>query len=159
MDAMKICVVSPDGNVQARISDRRQTEFSFRPGSFRKYHAQALERQLEGLASLLFVGYQRGYLQVMARESMTVKIAPGDGDGNAEREFLARRNEVAVRGRSSSRQVRVQSIGLLKWRVVVETEALESTEPEFVAQLAEATGDLLRDHAAKITELRAECFA
>lgn len=142
---------SPDDCVSATARGAGQVRISFKRNAYRRYRAAALKRQLEVLATVLWVRYRQHYLEIVAawadrdEESRTT---------DEDRDFQRRLAALQVTGVSAHGRVTLRSRALVSWHVELAGEPVGSlTESEFLAELDSAVAALLADHRAKVTLL------
>ncbi|MCM4083080.1 hypothetical protein [Paractinoplanes hotanensis] len=142
---------SPDGDISATARGPGDVRIGFAPGAYRRYRAAVLARQVEALATALWVRYRRRYLEIVS--SWTYRDEepePTDEDRDFQRQLA----DLQVTGVSARGRVIVRSRALVSWHVEIAGEPVGSlTESEFLAELGSAVAALLADHRAKVTLL------
>ncbi|MEU4219692.1 hypothetical protein [Actinoplanes sp. NPDC026623] len=140
--------VTPDGGISATVTGPGEVRVSFAADAYRQYRAPVLARQLESLATALWVRYRRRYLEIVS--SWTDRDDEPDATDD-DREFQRRLGDLQVVGVSTGGRVTVRSRALVSWHVEIGEEPVGSlTESEFVAELSGAIVALLADHRAKV---------
>ncbi len=142
---------SPDGGISATAQGPGDVRIAFAPDAYRRSRAAALARQLEALATALWVRYRRRYLEiVLSWTDRDEEPEPTEED----RDFARQLADLQVTGVSARGRVIVRSRALVSWHVEIAGEPVGSlTESEFLAELGSAVGALLADHRAKVTLL------
>jgi hypothetical protein len=152
-------VHSPDGQINATVSNRDRVELQFQPHAYRRYDEAALAHQLTRLAAAVWVESERRYRAAVGeatgesfREERLVR-------GSMRRRYYQDLAELEVEGWSSSGWVGIWTLGLLHWNVVIAPGAIRSLkENEFAAEAAEAARSLLASHSMQVHRLKDEHF-
>ncbi|MGH8791727.1 MAG: hypothetical protein ACRDXX_03670 [Stackebrandtia sp.] len=159
LDRMTVKVTSPDGHIKGKLADRDQVSVRFRPGSYVYYTEQALERQLSRLGTLLWTGYQRGYLTVVTEAGGEVLRGPQDAWDASSREFLARRRDVKVECHSPDRTIQLRTVGLSEWTTRIAPGTLDwLSEAGFLEALHAVVPVTVGRYFQKVEALKYECF-
>jgi hypothetical protein len=155
LDTMTIRATSPDGQIQLTFSGGSDITLTFRTGAYARYRERPLESQLARLATGVWTGYRRGYLQAIG------ETAGGDQPSTDERRrrFQDARARMLATAESPRGFVRVEAVGLMRWRVDIRDGALTRlTEQQFVTEANAAAKALLADYAAKMVHLKDTIF-
>ena len=143
----------------ARLANRTQVAFEFRPDTYSRYGERALERQLAQTCRLLWVGYTRGYAAVMDSVGLNFKTRPDQAKTPAERRFLTERTTVVAIGATAKRLVRMKTVGLLTWEFrIVDGLIARTPEKEFLQELHGAAKILMREFNKKMVFLKDDCY-
>jgi hypothetical protein len=156
LDRMVVSATSPDGNVQATVSNYTECRVEFRPMSFARYDEEALAHQLSRLGALTWVAYRRGRTQAFrdSQRLTEVPTPPEDPRLRGYEEALARLDGSGV---SASRVLHIGTIGMAQWTVEITPGALRRLgEASFLAEIHSAIEDLINDRKAKVILLKAE---
>ena len=159
LDSLVVRVTSPDNNIMARLTNRTQVTFEFRPDSFSKYEKSELEKQLAKACRVLWVNYIRGYSEAMEKVGLNFKTKPEDAATPAERRFLTERSQLGAFGNTKKGYIEIKTLGLIKWKVRITDKALtELSESQFLAELHTAGRALMHDFNRKMVFLKDECY-
>jgi hypothetical protein len=144
-------VQSPDGGLTAIAHGRDDIRVSFAVGSYQSYRAGVLARQMEALATLLWAGYRRRYMEVV---TAWADRDEGPESTAEDREFERRLAGLRVVGSSPRGWLTLRSRALVSWQVEIAGDPVGSlSEHEFLAELDGAVRDVLADHRAKLIRL------
>lgn len=159
IDKMNVTVTSPDGNIRATLVNRNRIGLEFRSGAYEAYAKPSIEHQLERLALLLWSGYRKGYNAILndGRSDRPERrtVVPRD---EAQRRFYQAVSEIHVRAKSPSQVVRMQTIGMQRWKVRLSDDALTLPELRFGQEVLQAGGDVLNRFRGRIAQLKEEHF-
>src|SRR4051812_730291 len=108
--------LSPDGDISANARGPGDVRIGFAPGAYRRYRAADLARQLEALATALWVRYRRRYLEIVS--SWTDRDEEPDAT-DEDRDFQRRIADLQVTGASVRGRVIVRSRALVSWYVEI----------------------------------------
>ena len=155
--------VSPDGRIQARISESGEVELSFGPGVYRRYEESALSHQLERLGQLSWIAYDRARTEEL-RVALGRTVEEFAEDLRRPKDKQRQRYDadlaaIEAEGVSPSGWLRIKARGVLRWRVEIERGALRAlTEHEFLAELETALRTLLAGRETQITLIKARHY-
>ncbi|HZE40574.1 MAG TPA: hypothetical protein VE172_17365 [Stackebrandtia sp.] len=151
-----IRVVSPDKNIMVRIHHGLEMDFSFRDNAYDNYHADSLGRQIEGLGTLMWTGYDRAHSRVY-RESMEGNGARFVPTTDPDRiKFGELRQNITADAESPNGWIRLGAKGMMRWRARVhEVVPDQVDEDRFTRELADAFRAVIRANRVKLDKLRA----
>ncbi|MEU4619316.1 hypothetical protein AB0G04_04945 [Actinoplanes sp. NPDC023801] len=154
---------SPDGQIRAMISGALDLRITFSRGTFEWYDEHGLSRQLAGLGTNTWVAWERERREIYRRsQSLTVEEAEQErrarGDSRQER-FAADLRELECEAISPSAALRIRTLGMIDWRVEIESGALRQfRERDFIGEVTAAFASLMRDRERRLILLKAEHF-
>jgi hypothetical protein len=154
---------SPDGNIVARVEGPDDIEVRFRPGAFDRYGEEELAHQIERLAQLCWVAFDRErtekYRQALRLSNEEVAQAEAFPPDERRRHYDEDLNAVRASGTAPSGLLRIQSEALLRWRVQLAPGALRQlNEEQFVAELHAAVRSLFADRMVQITVIKSRYY-
>jgi hypothetical protein len=154
---------SPDGNIVARVDGPDDIDVRFRPGVFGRYAEEELAHQLERLAQLCWVAFDRErtekYRQALRLSNEEVAQAEAFQPDERRRRYDEDLNAVRASGASPSGMVRIESEALLRWRVQVAPGAVRQLGEEgFLAELHAAVRALFADRMVQITVIKSRYY-
>ena len=155
---LTVSAYSPDGNIRARLRGRNLESVGFRPGAYRAYTLVDLTHQLERLATLIYLGRERGVRQIFDQHGVEHHKDPARARDRAEREWLRRAFDITVIGTGPEELVRFKTTGMMNWQCRIDRAALRLDEGAFVDETRSAAFDLLRRNRREEALLRDECF-
>lgn len=145
LSALAVTGASPDGNLTARIRAGEPAELTFRPGTYESYTEPALAHQLARLATLLYLGHERGVQRVMDEAGLHRATNPSQARNDTQRRFLEQVQSVAATGTGPRGLVSFEVAGMASWRCEIAAGTLRQlAEPDFVAEATAAARALLR---------------
>jgi hypothetical protein len=151
LSLLSVEVRSVDGGLIAAARGRDEVQVAFAWDTYGRYRADALARQLEGLATRLWAAYRRRYLEIVAA------WAEHDDEPEStdqDREFQRRLQAMTLVASSARGWVTVRSRALVSWQVEIAGEPVGSlTEQEFLAEIDSAVSALLADYRAQLALL------
>lgn len=155
LDRMQVRASVAGSPVAGFLHDRDEVEISFAPGYYDRADEAPLERHLAALARVLWAEYMRQYYAALSTAfGLTVTKDP-PAIGRQDKEYVALRQDLVAEGWSGDGRILVTVRGMETWNVRVTPGTLrELTEAEFVTQLREAAGALIRHQFAGIRELK-----
>lgn len=144
MAALTVTVTSPDARIHATVTAGKPRSFGFRPNTYRFYTEERLGHQLARLATLAYIGHQRGMDRIHADNGMTVIRDPLQARDPAEAAFIERSNSITVAGVGARKLVRFTTTGMLDWRCRIEEGTVRRlSEKEFVSEVSLAVNNVL----------------
>ena len=162
MSRLVLTVTSPDGAVTATLSERDRLSIVFRPGAcdFYAEEPDLLERQIAGLAKLVWTGRRRASLAALSEALGREVTGREEADSPRRRSFVAARDTFDLVGSSAQRHITLRTKGWLRWRVDIADGSLDRlAEESFSDELGSALRALLDDYGAKTASLRDEIYA
>ncbi|ADD42699.1 hypothetical protein [Stackebrandtia nassauensis] len=142
--ALTVTVSSPDARMRATVTAGKPRSFGFRPNTYRFYTEDRLGHQLARLATLAYIGHQRGVDRIHAENDMTVIRDPRQARDPAEATFVERSNSITVAGVGARKMVRFKTTGMLNWQCrIAEGTVRRLSEKEFVSEVSLAVNDVL----------------
>jgi hypothetical protein len=110
---------------------------------------------MSSLARLLYVGWIREYRAALSHSFIEI----GAPESQADRDFLAAREQMESAGVSNDGKITISAVGMQNATVRIAPGTLrELSEQQFVARIAEAVTALAEDHLAKVRELKVRYF-
>jgi hypothetical protein len=159
LDSLTVRVTSPDNRIMARLANRTQVTFEFRPGAYDEFDERTLEYQLGKLCRLMWVGYTRGYSRAMEKLGLNFRMNPKYAKTPQERRFLTERTQVVAIGATEKRLVRIKTVGLIEWEFRITDGTIKKVaEPEFLLDLHTAGRTLMRDFNKRMVFLKDDCY-
>jgi len=159
LDTMTIRAASADQQIQVTLSGGHDIAVRFRPGAYEKYRERVLEQQLARLGTGVWTGFRRGYLQAVSQATGVEPRADSAGDDPKRRAFQEARARLLVSAESPRGTVRVESVGLVRWRVDIKDGALgRLTEQQFLGELTGAVKAMIADYNTKMRKLKDRIF-
>jgi hypothetical protein len=160
---MKVSGTSPDGQIRALISGDMTLRITFARGVWEWADERTLSRQLSGLATNVWVAWERERREIYRRsQSLTAEEAeqerrtPGD---SRQRDFAAGLRALECEGISPSAVLHIRTRGMINWQVEIKNEALRQfREQEFIDEAIAAFADLMRDRERRLILLKAEHY-
>src|SRR5690349_24880590 len=115
LDAIRIRVTFPGGEVHAELRDRTDVRVSFADGVYDHLNERQLEHYLSGLYRLLFAEWVRQQKEALAATGGWIPqtLSPAD------EQFTAARDVLEVEGRSPDRRVTIRSVGMREGDVAI----------------------------------------
>jgi hypothetical protein len=157
--AIHVRVSSPDGAIEAELTDRTQMTLSFARGFYDRCDESDLERRLGALATLLWTARMRRYWEVLSQdagERITGEPKPISPRAVAYREA---RDALVANGRSADSRVSLSVEGMRRWTVRVQPGTVRAIdEYAFAAAAGEAATELIQDQYRKIAALKLEIY-
>jgi hypothetical protein len=159
MDNMRVRAAFPGGHLVGELRGRSEVTVSFAPGSYARFEEREMERQLAGVAKLLWAARMKEYYSaVSASVGHEVNREP-PAVGRQDQEYYAARDDLVAEGYSADGRVRIVTQGMVRWSVKIADGTLRAlTEQEFTDRVRETGAHLIADQMAKIRALKDRCY-
>lgn len=160
---MLVAATSPDGGIQASINRAAEIEVTFTGSAYRRYNEETMRHQLERLAVLAWVAYDRALTEEHRRTLgyATAEYAEHERRPKDERRqrYDADLAAVEATGLSSGGSLRIRARGMLHWQVHIEPGTLRRlNQVDFLNELNSALHALFVDRELKITVIKARYY-
>lgn len=160
LDTLTIRCQSPDGLIVATARRNQLESCEFSEGAYERYESGNLEHQLERLATLLYVGYERGVS--VARGECGLGPRRKDAsqvDSEAERAYIERVYSITVAAAGPRDMVWFATTGMMEWECDISDDALRRlSESEFLSETMSAARAILVKSDHEVALLKDEYF-
>ncbi|WP_422771858.1 hypothetical protein ACN28C_01680 [Plantactinospora sp. WMMC1484] len=156
INAIHVHASAPGGGVHGEVRGHDGVEIYFSSGYYDQANERQLERQLEGLARLLWTARERAVQASMA----AFNVYPDESISSYEDEkFHEERAQLLAVGRSDDDRITISVRGMQEWRVQVAAGTLEAlSERSFLAGLQAAAHRLISDQLQQVNQLKVRVY-
>ncbi|AVT36670.1 hypothetical protein [Plantactinospora sp. BB1] len=156
INAIHVHASAPGGGVHGEVRGHNGVEIYFSSGYYEQANERQLERQLEGLARLLWTARERAHRASMAE----FNIYPDESISSYEDErFHEERAQVVAIGRSDDDRIVVSVRGMQEWRIQLAAGTLQALdERSFLAGLQVAVTRLISDQLQQVNQLKVRVY-
>ena len=171
LEHMVVHASSPDRCINAVLTYPQQLTLTFTAGSYRQYREQYLERQLNALASRLWIAYRRGYLAALneaigepeqsglpADETELPRSREPETDPHVRR-YREAAAAIVAHGESADKRVRVSTTALVRWEFSISPGTVDTvSENQCRQDVLDAAQKAINDFRAQVRDLKTEYY-
>jgi hypothetical protein len=152
LDNLHVRVKAPGVEIYAELRNRDNVTISFEPGIYDWLDERHLEHHMSGLARLLYVAWVRAYRAALP-EGFQASL--GEVDTQADRDYLAAREDLVTEGASPDRRIVLVARGMHEIRVHIAPGTIRALdEYQFAEHTRQAFAALLHERLTQIRELK-----
>ncbi|MGH3662664.1 MAG: hypothetical protein ACRD1T_09640 [Acidimicrobiia bacterium] len=159
LDGITITAKSPDGNIECDLVDGRHMEMGFKDGAYKRYSDPALEHQLAGLLTSLWVGHHQARLSVLSEEFDYLPREEHSTADRPSREFAQERKMARAQGRSDSGRITIETVGRSTWSVRVQAGTVSAMDEDgFLQDFWKAFLQTMAEFRHQMAQLKRDKF-
>ncbi|MDW5326430.1 hypothetical protein [Plantactinospora sp. KLBMP9567] len=156
INAIHVHASAPGGGIHGEVRGHNSIEIYFSSGYYDQANERQLERQLEGLARLLWTARERALRTSMAE----FNVHPDESISSYEDErFHEERAQLLAVGCSDDDRIVVSVRGMQEWRVQLAAGTLQAhSERSFLAGLQVAATRLISNQLQQVNQLKVQVY-